>query len=82
MVLLGRLGNGLGIYRFRYHGNPQIYVGVIAQEAQLLRPDAVTRGTDGYLRVDYERLGVKFQTYELWSRTRERGLTDSLVQAR
>jgi hypothetical protein len=26
----------------------------------------VTRGRDGYLRVDYEKLGVKFQTYQHW----------------
>lgn len=39
---------------------PQVYVGVIAQKAQLLRPDTVTRGPDGYLRVNYERLGIKF----------------------
>jgi hypothetical protein len=29
-------------------------------------PGAVTRGTDGYLRVDYHRLGIKFRTYEDW----------------
>ena len=42
------------------------YVGVMAQEVQLIRPDAVTRGRDGYLRVFYDKLGVKFQTYEHW----------------
>ena len=29
-------------------------------------PDAVTRGPDGYLRVRYDKLGVKFQTYDQW----------------
>ena len=43
-----------------------LYVGVIAQEVQTVRPDAVTRGADGYLRVSYDRLGLKFQTYEQW----------------
>ena len=31
-----------------------------------VRPDAVMRGRDGYLRVFYDKLGVKFQTYEQW----------------
>ena len=31
-----------------------------------MRPDAVTRGSDGYLRVYYDRLGLKFRTYRDW----------------
>lgn len=38
----------------------------MAQEVQMVAPEAVTRGRDGYLRVFYDRLGVKFQTYEHW----------------
>jgi hypothetical protein len=30
---------------------------------QALMPDAVTRGSDGYLRVIYDKLGLKFRTY-------------------
>jgi len=66
VVLLGHLRNGLGYYRFSYLDDGQTYVGVIAQEVLLSRPDAVTRGTDGYLRVYYERLGLRFQTYRDW----------------
>jgi hypothetical protein len=40
---------------------------VIAQEVQAVRPDAVTRGSDGYLRVYYERLGLTFRSYENWT---------------
>jgi len=29
-------------------------------------PDAVARGRDGYLRVFYDKVGVKFQTYDQW----------------
>ena len=29
-------------------------------------PDAVVRGRDGYLRVFYEKLGLKFETYDHW----------------
>jgi hypothetical protein len=66
IVLLGHLDNGLGIYRFVYNGERRPYVGVMAQDVQSLRPDAVTRGADGYLRVDYDKLGLKFETYDAW----------------
>ena len=66
VVLLGHLDNGLGFYRFSYLGSDKAYVGVIAQEVQAVLPAAVTRGHDGYLRVYYDRLGVKFQTYRDW----------------
>ena len=57
IVLLGKLDNGLGYYRFSYLGSDKAYVGVMAQEVQSVMPDAVTRGGDGYLRVHYDRLG-------------------------
>jgi len=66
VVLLGRLDNGLGYYRFAYNGSDKAYVGVIAQEVRAVRPDAVTVGRDGYLRVSYERLGLPFQSYDGW----------------
>ena len=64
--LLGRLDNGLGFYRFSYNGSEQAYVGVMAQEVQTIMPEAVVRGRDGYLRVFYDKLGLKFQTYNRW----------------
>jgi hypothetical protein len=67
VVLLGRLDNGLGYYRFAYNGDDRAYVGLIAQEVQTVRPDAVTRGSDGYLRVYYERLGLKLRPYDDWA---------------
>jgi hypothetical protein len=66
VALLGHLDNGVGFYRFSYLGSDKAYVGVIAQEVQAVLPAAVTRGRDGYLRVYYDRLGVKFQTYKDW----------------
>jgi Protein of unknown function (DUF3300) len=66
IVLLGRLDNGIGFYRFAYNGSDKAYVGVMAQEVQTVTPSAVERGRDGYLRVYYDRLGVKFQTYDAW----------------
>ena len=66
---LGWLDSGLGLYRFAYNGSTRPYVGVIAQEVQILRPDAVMRGADGYLRVRYDKLGVQFQSYQQWLAT-------------
>lgn len=66
VVEVGRLANGIGIYRFVYNGGHTTYVGVIAQEVQNVMPAAITQGTDGYLRVRYNKLGLKFQTYRAW----------------
>jgi hypothetical protein len=66
IVLLGHLANGLGYYRFSYLGSRKAYVGVMAQEVMNVMPDAVTRGSDGYLRVYYEKLGLTFHTYRDW----------------
>lgn len=66
VVLLGHLANGLGYYRFSYLGSHKAYVGVIAQEVESVMPEAVTRGSDGYLRVNYDKLGLKFRSYGDW----------------
>jgi hypothetical protein len=67
MVPLGRLDNGIGVYRFRYRGNDHTrYVGVMAQEVQTIVPNAVSRRRDGYLLVDYDMLGLKFLTWDEW----------------
>ena len=65
--LLGHLDSGLGFYRFTYNGGDKAYVGVMAQEVQTVMPAAVLRGSDGYLRVFYDKLGLKFQTYDQWT---------------
>ena len=66
IALIGRLDDGLGFYRFSYNGSDKAYVGVMAQEVQTVAPDAVMRGRDGYFRVYYEELGLKFETYDQW----------------
>ena len=66
ITLLGHLDNGLGFYRFSYVGSDRAYVGVMAQEVLTIIPEAVVRGRDGYLRVYYDKLGLKFQTYDRW----------------
>ena len=69
IVLLGYLNDGLGLYRFSYNGSDKPYVGVMAQEVERIVPAAVTRGRDGYLLVNYEKLGLKFQSYDHWLRS-------------
>ena len=66
IVLLGRLDDGLGYYRFVYNGGRIAYVGVMAQEVEAVMPEAVTYGQDGYLRVSYDVLGIPFETYARW----------------
>jgi hypothetical protein len=69
IVLVGRLDDGLGYYRFVYNGGHTTFVGVMAQEVMTVAPEAVTRGADGYLRVSYDRLGLPFETYRQWIAT-------------
>ena len=66
IVLLGRLNEGLGYYRFVYNGDHIAYVGVMAQEVRRIMPEAVTLGADGYMRVSYDLLGLPFETYKQW----------------
>src|SRR5581483_11201907 len=66
VVPLKQLANGVELYRFRYRGDTEVYVGVIAQQVARLMPGAVVRGDDGYLRVDYDRLGLSFMTWTEW----------------
>ena len=57
---------GLAFIVISYNGSDRAYVGVMAQEVQAIMPDAVVRGRDGYLRVFYDKLGLKFETYDHW----------------
>jgi len=72
IALVGRLGDGLGLYRYRYLWSDTVYVGVMAQEVALLHPDAIVRSElDDYLRVDYGRLGLKLMTLAEWEREQQ-----------
>jgi len=66
IALLGYLDDGLGFYRFSYNGSNKAYVGVMVQDVQQVAPQAVTLGRDGYLRVYYEKLGLRFESYQRW----------------
>ena len=65
---VGQLANGIGLYRYRYLWSDTEYVGVMAQELIQRIPEAVVKGTDGYLRVNYAMLGMLPMTWEEWLR--------------
>jgi hypothetical protein len=60
------LPSGLGLYRFKYLWGHIEYVGVLAQEVLDVMPNAVVKGADGFLRVDYQMLGFQMLTYDAW----------------
>lgn len=55
--LVGATIEGLGVYTFRYHGDAEIRMGVMADEVEKVRPGAVAMGSDGLKRVDYSQIG-------------------------
>ena len=66
IVPVGHLANGLGLYRFSYTNSDKVYVGVLAQEVARVMPDAVRRAPNGYLQVNYARIGVPMMTWDQW----------------
>jgi hypothetical protein len=50
---IGETEDGMGIYSYRYKGSPKKQIGLMAQEVQKKKPQAVRRGADGLLRVNY-----------------------------
>jgi hypothetical protein len=68
IVAVGGLGNGLSLYRFQYFCSDQVFVGVLAQEVVKIVTEAVKTHGDGYMRVNYSRLGLKLLTWEEWAR--------------
>ncbi len=58
IACIGRAPSGLSIYSFRYIWGGPVRIGGIAQEIARARPDAVSVGADGYLRVDYSLIDI------------------------
>jgi Chaperone of endosialidase len=67
---VGSLPSGLNLYRFRYVGETNDYVGVMAQEVLEVVPEAVVTRADGFLLVDYDALGTRMMTYSHWKNSR------------
>jgi hypothetical protein len=64
IVRVGTLQNGLPLYRYRYLWSDEMYVGVMAQKVAKVFPEAVIKGADGWLRVDYSKLGIRMRSLE------------------
>jgi len=56
--LIGRLDDGLGVYRYRYKWEDEPRVGVMADEVAELRPEALGPVIQGFATVYYDRLGL------------------------
>lgn len=52
--LIGRTKTGLGIYSFRYRGEAKTNIGLMADEVEKIRPEAVHRRPDGLREVRYD----------------------------
>jgi hypothetical protein len=51
--VVGKLDNGLPVYTFRYKGFDQLHMGLMAQDVELVKPDAVVE-INGIKAVNYE----------------------------
>lgn len=51
--VIGETKDGIPVHLFNYKGSDEKHVGVMAQEAMKVRPDAVKKGKDGLYRVNY-----------------------------
>jgi Chaperone of endosialidase len=71
VVRLGTHPKGFGLYRFRYLWSKDEYVGVMAQEVRNVMPEAVVCGEDGFLRVDYGKIGIDMQPFAAWKAATE-----------
>lgn len=52
---VGRLFDGKPVYRFRYHDDPKMHIGLMAQDLEEDCPEAIHVRDDGFMTVDYER---------------------------
>jgi hypothetical protein len=52
---VGRLHDGQTVYSYRFRGSPRTELGLIAQEVEKRRPDAVRRHPNGFKMVDYRK---------------------------
>lgn len=50
---IGRLSNGMGLYRYQYVWGGPFEVGLMADEVALVKPEAVSHDAQGFAMVDY-----------------------------
>ena len=60
IVQVGELEDGLGIYQYFYINGDGPHIGVMADEVEKLRPEALGPEVGGYMTVDYDKIeGVR-----------------------
>lgn len=55
---VGETSEGLGIYEYNYIGDPTRHVGVMADEVEKIKPEALGPTIMGFKTVNYNKLGV------------------------
>ena len=58
MGTVGKLDSGIPIHIFRYKDSPKVHMGVMADEAKKIRPEAVGRHKSGLAVVDYMKVAA------------------------
>lgn len=53
---IGKMLNGLNLYQYRYIDNSGPYIGVMAQEVEKIKPEALGPTISGYMTVNYSAL--------------------------
>lgn len=66
IAVVGKLPNGLKLYKFKYLWSDVEWVGVMAQDVLKVAPEAVITGKDGFYRVRYDLLGTAMKTFDQW----------------
>ena len=61
IVKVGKSPSGFNIYEWNYLWSPERFRGVIAQEVQKIKPQAVLSNIFGHLLVDYSKLDVNME---------------------
>lgn len=54
---VGKMPDGLKLYQYRYLDDSGPYIGVMAQEVAEIKPEALGPTVDGFMSVDYSKLG-------------------------
>lgn len=52
---VGKTGDGQNVYAYRYKGDRRMHLGLMAQEVEKRKPEAVTKDAAGFMMVDYAR---------------------------
>ncbi len=81
VVRIGTSGKGVPLYRFQYIWGGPHYVGVMAQDLFLSNPDAVATDAHGFFKVNYDRLGLPFETWKDHKRRRARSRRSDVLAA-